>query len=408
MSISLDGLPRAERVHIADLKRVATSDPQAGPAHSTDLDVQVRPLGWELIWPSAPNAVADAVRKHWETWKDYAFPWPDGVRTWQAQWDGPPVFRGISATHTSITVRLRNTTKPAVENGGGGGGGGGTHALGLNTGYFRIWAPGLPYVDLARAAQPWWNQRDGSDWSQNTAPTLVDADGYPTQMPALGWWASAVMSNQSGYPGGVYTAYYDGVGTLAFGGDASIVQVNPGVVVLNITPNAGFWVRITATQPGNHLRNLRILPGNGGGGGGGGGGHLLGLNTGYFRTWAPGVAFLDLARNASPWFRQVNSSDWSQNTPASPADADGYPTAMPPAGWWACVLLQSLPGYQAGRYIATYEGEGTLVFSWDAAVVSSQPGRIELDLTPTSQGIYVQLTATTAGNHLRNLRIRLA
>lgn len=407
MSIPRDGLPRAERVHVSDLKRVAITDHQAGPAHSTDLDVQVRPIGWELIWPSAPNWVADAVRKHWETWQNYSFPFPDGARTWDAQWDGPPTFRGVSATHTAVTARLRNTTKPASE--GGSGGGGGSHLLGLNVGYFRTWAPGLPYVDLARAAQPWWNQRNSSDWSQNTAPTLVDADGYPTQMPAQGWWASSVMVPQSGYPGGVYTAYYDGIGTLAFGGDASVVQVNPGVVVLNITPNAGFTIRITATQPGNHLRNLRILPGNGGGGGGGGGGaHMLGLNVGYFRIWAPGTAFFDLARNAQPWWNQRNDSDWSQNTPASPADADGYPTAMPAQGWWATVMLNHQPGHQAGRYIATYDGEGTLVFGRDALVVTSQPGRIELDVTPTTEGIYVRLTATNPANHLRNLRIRLA
>ena len=407
MSIPLDGLPRAERVHVTDLKRVAITDHQTGPAHSTDLDVQIRPLGWELVWPSAPNAVADAVRKHWETWKDYAFPWPDGDRLWQAQWDGPPVFRGVSATHSSITVRLRNTSKPPSESGGGGGAG--THALGLNLGQFRVWAPGLPYVDLARAAQPWWNQRNGSDWNQNLAPSLADADGYPTTMPGEGWWASAVMTGQSGYPGGVYTAYYDGVGSLAFGGDAVVVSTNPGVVVLAITPNAGFWLRITATQPGNHLRNLRILPGNGGGGGGGGGGtHLLGLNIGYFRIWAPGTVYLDLARNAQPWWLQLNGSYWSQNTPASPVDADCYPTAPAPSGWWATVLLINQPSYQAGRYIATYDGEGTLEFARDAVVVTAQPGRIELDITPTNEGIHIRLTATTVGNHLRNLRIRLA
>ena len=404
-TIPIDGLPRAELVNIRDLKRVAITDYAMGPAHSTDLDVQVRPLGWELFWPSAPNHVADAVRAHWAQWKDHAFPWPDGVRTWQAQWDGPPQFRGVSATHTSITVRLRNTNKPAS---GGGSSGGGSHVLGLNVGYHRVWAPGIVHVDLARGAQPWWNQRNGSDYSQNTPASPADADGYPTAMPAEGWWATSVAINQNAYPGGQYTALYDGVGTLAFSGDAVVVSTNPGVVSLNITPNSGFAIRITATQLGNHLRNLRIVPGNGGGGGGGGGSHLLGLNVGYHRIWAPSIVHLDLARGAQPWWNQRNSSDWSQNTHASPVDADGYPMAMPALGWWATTMLSGQSAYQQGRYIATYEGDGTLVFAWDAAVVSSLPGRIELDVTPTGQGIYVQLTATNPANHLRNLRIRLA
>lgn len=135
-----------------------------------------------------------------------------------------------------------------------------THALGLNVGYHRIWAPGIVHVDLARGAQPWWQQRNGSDYSQNTPASPADADGYPTGMPGEGWWATTMVHNQSSYPGGLYNAIYDGEGTIVFSRDAAVISNNPGVVVLNVTPSEGIFVQLTATNPANHLRNLRILP----------------------------------------------------------------------------------------------------------------------------------------------------
>lgn len=168
---------------------------------------------------------------------------------------------------------------------------------------------------------------------------------------------------------------------------------------LRDTQGAGrAWVRFVARALGG--------PTNAGGGGGGGGAnHALGLNTGYFRVWAPGTVYRDLARNAQPWFLQRNSGDWSQNTPASPADADGYPTQMPAEGEWVTTLLTNQDGYPGGAYTALYDGVGTLVFGWDAVAQSALPGQISLQITPSTQGIYIRLTATQSGNHLRNLRI---
>lgn len=157
------------------------------------------------------------------------------------------------------------------------------------------------------------------------------------------------------------------------------------------------WVRFLARTLGG--------PANAGGGGGGSTNHEQGLNVGYFRVWAPGTIYRDLARNAQPWFLQRDGSDWSQNTLASPVDADGYPTAMPGEGWWATTLLTNQNGYPGGTYTALYDGAGTLVFDWDAVVQSTLPGVITLTITPSMQGIYIRLTGTTSGNHLRNLRI---
>lgn len=162
-------------------------------------------------------------------------------------------------------------------------------------------------------------------------------------------------------------------------------------------PTAGrAWVRFIARALGG--------PANANSGGGSAN-HELGLNIGYFRVWAPGTVYRDLARNAQPWFQQRDGSDWSQNTPASPVDADGYPTAMPGEGWWATTLLTGQTGYAGGTYTALYDGAGTLVFDWDAVVQSTLPGVITLTITPSTQGIYIRLTATQSGNHLRNLRI---
>lgn len=64
------------------------------------------------------------------------------------------------------------------------------------------------------------------------------------------------------------------------------------------------------------------------------------------------------------------------------------------------------PPYRAGQYIVLYDGAGSLRYGGDASLVSSSPGRDVLNVqTPTGRGINIQITATTAGNYLRNIRL---
>lgn len=61
--------------------------------------------------------------------------------------------------------------------------------------------------------------------------------------------------------------------------------------------------------------------------------------------------------------------------------------------------------YPAGIYLCTYEGEGNLLFGADATVVSRRPGRIELSVEPSNEGIRLFITHLDPDNYPRNIRV---
>jgi hypothetical protein len=108
-------------------------------------------------------------------------------------------------------------------------------------------------------------------------------------------------------------------------------------------------------------------------------------------------------------------------------DANGYPTTLkassadphsPQLYTSVGVLLErELPNanrgtglpYRVGRYVVLYDGQGTLEYGFDAALVSSSPGRDVINVkTPSSSGIDLRITATDpnhSGNYIRNIRV---
>ncbi len=100
--------------------------------------------------------------------------------------------------------------------------------------------------------------------------------------------------------------------------------------------------------------------------------------------------------------------------------ADGYPQSLP-AGRIAHKLttrdvqLHAIPG----RYVALFDGDGTLDFAFDAKVASVGKGRVEFDFTPTADlacaatgaaycgdnGISVRIMSSNPSNPVRNVRL---
>jgi hypothetical protein len=64
--------------------------------------------------------------------------------------------------------------------------------------------------------------------------------------------------------------------------------------------------------------------------------------------------------------------------------------------------------YPAGQYIVLYDGQGTLSYGFDAALVRRSPSRDVINVTPTNSGIDLRIVATDprhTGNYLRNIRV---
>ena len=140
----------------------------------------------------------------------------------------------------------------------------GRPALGMNLVYQSYWSSQLAFTDLFRQSSVWLPQRVGTfEW--DTGEELsVDEDGWVTKL-APGQAAGTLVASDLGgrYPAGVYDVLYDGRGSLEVSGDGRVIDSKPGHLKVLVEPSdAGLRFKLTATTPGDPLRNLRcIMPG---------------------------------------------------------------------------------------------------------------------------------------------------
>ena len=138
--------------------------------------------------------------------------------------------------------------------------------LGTNLDAIVDWGTTLPFTDLFKTSRPWI--------SGNSATWQWD-DGRPLDLDEHGWVRS-LLPNQIARTimlvddttmrvgSGRWVVRHDGVGTLQYSGSASRIDAEsaPGreVVQVNASTNGGLFLFITATDPANPLRNIRVIP----------------------------------------------------------------------------------------------------------------------------------------------------
>ncbi|MEZ6187097.1 MAG: hypothetical protein R3F62_19065 [Planctomycetota bacterium] len=133
-----------------------------------------------------------------------------------------------------------------------------------------------------------------------------------------------------------------------------------------------------------------------------------GINLSKACHYSREVPFADVFRLSAPWIHQRAGSTqpWSLDEPLELTD-DGWPVLKDGRGA-ATILLRSLAGkYPAGRYVCTYRGTGELKLDWDAAVASEAPGRLELDVTPSDQGILLKIVSQDPQDPIRDVKVWL-
>jgi hypothetical protein len=127
--------------------------------------------------------------------------------------------------------------------------------------------------------------------------------------------------------------------------------------------------------------------------------------------------FVDLFRSARDWIPgkagcfdcRGGGGGCGGTCPVTlPLDADGYVTQLD-GGISQIARSVIYAGFtlgrlRSGRYTLLFDGVGTMTID-GASNVSTQPGRIEFDLNSTAQNIVLNITATTLGNHVRNIRL---
>ncbi|TWT42133.1 hypothetical protein RAS1_32620 [Phycisphaerae bacterium RAS1] len=134
--------------------------------------------------------------------------------------------------------------------------------LGTNLAPPDYWSTACVFKNMIRGGGTFELVNSSNQQLVNETMT-ADADGYPTQLAANRWCRLYLGLGSFGhYPAGDYVALYDGAGTLSFDVDASdCLRTREGRYTFRVnTPSAqGIRMFIKTTQPGNHLRNLRVM-----------------------------------------------------------------------------------------------------------------------------------------------------
>lgn len=149
----------------------------------------------------------------------------------------------------------------------------------------------------------------------------------------------------------------------------------------------------------------------------------IGTNLPGFADWEPHRAMRNFMKNtrgeAIPYTTACNCWSFDENTnndifSQMAFDADGYPTYLPQTTTHGNILLRyfvssegrNMPPGQT--YVLLYDGVGVFEISGMLSGVSQTSGRIQFTLGGDGT-FWFQLTQSTLGNHVRNIRIvRLA
>lgn len=132
--------------------------------------------------------------------------------------------------------------------------------LGLNLAYTQYWATQQPFVDLFKQSGEWIPQREGDARWDTGEELAVDEHGWITSLES-GQKATTLVAWDNGgrYAGGRYVLDFDGKGRLAvFGDDEG--STSRGALNLDIRPEGGLRLELTATDPKDPVRNIRIVP----------------------------------------------------------------------------------------------------------------------------------------------------
>ncbi len=137
----------------------------------------------------------------------------------------------------------------------------------------------------------------------------------------------------------------------------------------------------------------------------------LSLGLAGVNDWSVQQPFLDVMKTARPWVGHLPGQwgGWGHDELAAKGylDVNGWPKSLPPElSGLSTLILTDLPadaGGVAGRYVLTWQGQGTLAVEGRAKVAEAEPGRILFDYTPGDGAVMLTLSAITPADPIRNI-----
>ena len=131
----------------------------------------------------------------------------------------------------------------------------------------------------------------------------------------------------------------------------------------------------------------------------------LGINLSQINYYSREWVFVDAMKQAKPWVSTNPNGNPFDTGEVVQTDSDGWPWLPTGTAAQTIIFSETEGAYPAGQYVCTYDGLGEIEFQWDADVISSEPGRIVLNVTPTDTGILLRIAESFANNPIRNIRL---
>ncbi|NLW88902.1 MAG: hypothetical protein GXY43_04160 [Clostridiaceae bacterium] len=145
--------------------------------------------------------------------------------------------------------------------------------LGVNLEGASDWNSGWPTNDIMKCSRSFftqnteWVEGGKNEWDTGYIERIPMGDhGYPLELPAIIKGAEApqmittVWANTSAMPEGDYQVYYDGIGEIGFGMDATGEVTGDGRMVMHLTHRDNIAsMFILESSAGDPIRNIRIL-----------------------------------------------------------------------------------------------------------------------------------------------------
>ena len=135
--------------------------------------------------------------------------------------------------------------------------------LGTNVAEMRSNNSQWAFVDVFRGAREWVPQLvNGGPWDTGQDLDLTP-EGWPLLAPGQAAGTLMLDELKGVYPGGIYTCLFEGTGSIEFGFDAFTINESGGRIVVLVRPSdLGIYLKVTASDPNDPVRNIRlVLPG---------------------------------------------------------------------------------------------------------------------------------------------------
>ncbi len=139
-----------------------------------------------------------------------------------------------------------------------------TMPLGTNLDALAYWSPAFPLLDLMKSAGPWVAHSDDS--YDTGEPIPLDAQGWVQRLPQPGSglrYTSVLVNilhdNPTAPKHARYVVLYEGKGALGAALGATVVEHAPGRLDVESADDGGLALTITATDPGDPIRDIRVI-----------------------------------------------------------------------------------------------------------------------------------------------------